>query len=330
MSGTKYFTNQILVETLFKNDNLIKNGQALSSIKDSIVSYFNAHNDPEDPTGTLLNFLAPGAITMAIGGPFGILVGVMMRVFDIDVASILRSAYESIKSLLSSGNKITSDQLDQIAQSSVEKHTNEQLGTVAAKDILWIKNAMKIHETQAMQDNELKVFAAGFGKNKGAAVFAKVLGFILKTAVASAGLMVAGDAVNKMVGRPNAFDGTLQHGKPTTPTKITPIISTQTKFPVRTGFSDIKFNQGSNWSEKIQNNKYNIENMLVNFTKDVYDGLNGKENIIKSSPAFKATVDMISWYNHTGEGDNIIYIPKSFTSKKQLVDHFIDSVAKQA
>ena len=70
--------------------------------------------------------------------------------------------------------------------------------------------------------------------------------------------------------------------------------------------------------------------MLVNFSKEVYGGLDGQESAIMSSPVFKATVDNIAWYNHASAGDPIVFIPKNFTSKKQLVDHFIDEIATQA
>jgi hypothetical protein len=70
--------------------------------------------------------------------------------------------------------------------------------------------------------------------------------------------------------------------------------------------------------------------MLVQITKDVYGGLDGKDGIIRSSPAFQAVKDNIVWYNTHNEGSSITFIPGLFKSKKQLVDYFIDDVAKSA
>jgi hypothetical protein len=144
--------------------------------------------------------------------------------------------------------------------------------------------------------------------------------------------MVAGDAVNKLLDRPNAFDGSLKDGKPTMTTKMPNAdqpTTTQTKFPLKKDYVDTQYNVGgTNWIEKINNSKSSIENMLVSFTKEVYDGLDSQDGLIRSSPGFKSIADNIAWYNHSAAGDPIVFIPKMFVSKKQLVDHFIDQVAK--
>ena len=81
--------------------------------------------------------------------------------------------------------------------------------------------------------------------------------------------------------------------------------------------------------ERIQNNQASIDQLLVNFTKDVYDGLTNKDNLIKSSPAFRVVSDRIGWYNHSSPESPIVFIPKYFTSKKSIVDYFIDDVASK-
>ena len=78
------------------------------------------------------------------------------------------------------------------------------------------------------------------------------------------------------------------------------------------------------------NNTQNIENFLIQITKDVYSGLDGKENLIRNSPAFQAVRDNIAWYNTHNEGSSVTFIPGLFKTKKQLVDYYIDDVAKSA
>jgi len=68
--------------------------------------------------------------------------------------------------------------------------------------------------------------------------------------------------------------------------------------------------------------------MLVGFVKEVYEGLDNQDAAIRSVPGFKTIADNIAWYNHSAAGDPIVFIPKMFVSKKQLVDHFIDQIAK--
>ena len=129
--------------------------------------------------------------------------------------------------------------------------------------------------------------------------------------------------------------GTVRDGKPVETVKdITPAApkSTQTKFSIKPGYVDTRYNTSddTNWIEKISNNKSSIENMLVSFVKEVYDGLNGQDALIRSVPGFQITADNIAWYNHSSVGDPIVFIPKHFTSKKQLVDNFIDQIAARA
>jgi hypothetical protein len=162
-------------------------------------------------------------------------------------------------------------------------------------------------------------------KSQGSSLLAKIFGWIVKIALFSAGLMVAGDIVNAVLGRPNALSGTYQEGKdsPAAPSAPVGHKSTQTKFPAKSD-APLPF------SWPLVNNVGNIENMLIQFTKDTYSGLDGKEDIIRNTPAFQAVRDNINWFNVHNEGSASIFIPKTYTSKKQLVDYFIDDVALAA
>jgi hypothetical protein len=175
---------------------------------------------------------------------------------------------------------------------------------------------------------ERVIKTAGFFGNtklKGAGLLGKIFGWIIKLALASAGLMVAGDIANEVMGQPSALSGTYQRGQEASEAPAVPVgpKSTQTKFQLK-GDGPLPS------SMPIVNNSQNIENMLVQITKDVYGGLDGKDGIIRSSPAFQAVKDNIVWYNTHNEGSSITFIPGLFKSKKQLVDYFIDDVAKSA
>ena len=70
--------------------------------------------------------------------------------------------------------------------------------------------------------------------------------------------------------------------------------------------------------------------MLIKFANEVYDGLSNKDSVIRSSPAFQAVVYKIEWYNQASSGAPLVLIPKMFTSKKSVVDWFIDDVASKS
>jgi hypothetical protein len=78
------------------------------------------------------------------------------------------------------------------------------------------------------------------------------------------------------------------------------------------------------------NNPQNIESILLQFAKDTYDGLDGKESIITATPGFQAIKNRIIWFNSDHPNSTIITIPPEYTSKKQIVDYFIDEVAKES
>jgi len=330
MSNLQFLQDTLIVQEALLDDSFIKNGGSLSSIKDSIVSYFDSHNNPEDPVGTVLNFLAPGAISMLIGGWLGPTFGLAMRVLNIDVASILRSIYNSLKDLLSNGKKVSSNQIDNIVNSSILASTNQTLQTNSfdqqLKDARFLKLAVIDFHRNKISERNLKVIFAD-RRGKTISVIGKLLGWIIKVAISSAGLMLAGDVVNKAVGKPNAFDHTIQHGQPIEKAPPAPI-STQSKFPVSQSYSDVQHTSGS-WIENYPNTQSGIENMLIDFTKEVYPDTAKLDSIIRSSPQFKATVDEILFFNHAAAGDPIVFLPKFFTSKKFIVDHFIDSIANK-
>lgn len=334
-SAAKFYVDHMIAEIMLSDDELRKKAGITSNIKDSVVNYFENHVDPDDKVGSFLNFILPGTLSMLVGGWLGPTLGFALRVLNIDIAGILSSIYDKIKGLVSDGHSINSDQIDGAVNAAIQTHSGgEQLGgTAYVEGAKFLKQAVMSYHNETIPEENLKVIFAAYGRRgKALGTIGRLLSWIIKTAAVSAGLMVAGDAANKMLGRPNAFDDTIQKGKPVEQAPEAPRapLSKQTKFPVKPGYSDLQHNTSTNWIERYPNTESGISSMLVNFAKEVYDGLDGAESAIMASPTFKATVDNIAWYNHASAGDPVVFIPRNFTSKKQLVDHFIDEVAAKA
>lgn len=354
-SEISLYTDSLIVATIIENNVIIKKADGVTSglvlsLIDKVKGYVSNHIDPHDRVGSLINILSPGTIATvfsAMGlGWFGALIGLAMRIFNIDVYGIINSIWDKLKPTIGNDKPISSSQIDAVVQNSVQEHYKPATPEEAEKAV----NMMEVKSfSQLMRDAKLVkltmigyesgilIKEAGFfsmfsdRKSKTISILARVLSWIFKIALASAGLVIAGDVVNKFLGRPNAFDNTIQKGKPVpdSPPPST-YISKQTKFPVKSNYIPEKYNIGESvWMENILNNDSSIENMLINFTKNVYDGLDGKENIISSSPAFQVVKDRISWYNRTSPNAPMIFIPKYFNSKKQIVDYFIDDIAEK-
>lgn len=347
-SEIQFCADTMIVETLLRNESLLKTAQAsmITELIDKVKHYVGNNINPNDRAGSVLNILAPGAISIAFSamglGWFGILLGLAMRIFHIDVKSILGTIWEKLKSALGGDKQMTSAQVDGIVQGAVADHTapateNEaaqaeklvKTESVTLKDAKILKFAMMEFE----KHNFDIVKAAGFfdlfssRKSKTASMLSVVLGWIFKVALASAGLMVAGDVINKFLGRPSALDNTVQNGKPVEKAAPQGHVSTQTKFPVQSSYHE---EHVAGWAENVPNNSSAIEDMLIRFAKQVYKGLDGLDSNIKSTVGFQVIRDRIVNFNMASEGDPIVYIPNYFTSKKQIVDYFIDDVAEKA
>lgn len=356
-SEISFYVDSLIVEAILKDESLIKNadsGSLVSSLIEKVKGYVGNHIDPSDKAGSLINILGPGAISVAFSAMglswLGMLIGLAMRVFNINVKGIISSIWDKLKSAISGDKPVSSAQVDSFVQSAVQEHakpaTKEEAekasATIEAKsfsqlirDAKFVKLTMIDYESGILKKNA--VMSSDFfdmfntRKSKTTSILTRVLSWIFKIALASAGLMVAGDVVNKFLGRPNAIDGTIQKGKPVEQAPAAPVnIAKQTKFPIKPGYVAEKYNMGdSNWTERISNDSSSIENMLIDFAKTVYDGLNGKEGLIRNSPAFQVVKDRIEFYNHASPGSPMIWLPKYFSSKKQIVDYFIDDVASK-
>jgi len=345
-SEISLYVDTLIVNTILEDDHLSKQAQAsgaLSSIIGKVKDYFGEHVNPNDKAGSFLDMIAPGVITMtfrALGlGKIGLLFGLAASVFHIDVAGILKSIYDKIKSALSGGKGMSSPQVEGMVSSSVQENDQQKADDGLNKfellqEARMLKLALTIYEAEMLNKKGIKLsyllpkFAAT--RSSHLSLLTTVLSWIFKTALASAGLMVAGDAINALLGRPSAFTGTIQHGKPVEQqTQTVPEhVSTQTKFKVNPSYQDSKM--PNNWAEQITNNSSSIADMLIKFAKEVYGGLNGLESTMVTTSGFQNVLETIVWYNHSSAGDPIVFIPKNFTSKKQIVDNFIDDVAQKA
>lgn len=375
-SKVSFCVDTLLVETVLSDPKFYKKAGFVSDLLTKVKDYFGNHIDPNNPTSSVINALAPGALWMmfsALGiGKWGFLLTLLMSIFHIDVAGMLNSLWEKVKGMVGSGKKVSSAQVDAAAESTAQefsqpgsKEEAEQAykkmqqqqasGTPPASpaddhkvysslelmhDAKIISLALIEYERQYMRLTKEAAtpgfmdFLSGYSgtKAKGANLLSTIFGWIVKIALASAGLMVLGDVVNEIFGRPSALSGSYQAGKddynPMGPSTSEPAAAPapralQTKFPFK---SDAPIPV----TIPIPNSPGNIENLLVQFTKDTYSGLDGKENFIRSNPIFQDIKDDIEWFNIHNPGTSVIFMPRKYPTKKQLVDYYIDDVAKSA
>ncbi len=340
-----FYVDALIVETILKDDRLLKQASMedmlISSIS-KIKEYVGEHIDQDDKSRSIINMLAPGTLFTILNSigltKIGLLSGFLISVFNIDVYAILSSIANALQGELSSNKQISSTQIDSIVKNTVEQHvtpaTQEDLDKADKMEsfssvminVRLIKLGMIQFENGKIKKNAGLLDIFNSKKSVSASILSTILGFIIKVFFASAGLMLAADAFNRFVGRPNAFDKTLKTQQ--TQQSVQPYMprTTQTLFKKNPSYN--LENYTSAWTENYANNEASIGNMLVDFAKDVYDGLDGKENIIKQTAGYKTVLDRILFFNRNTPNSTLIFIPKEFSSKKQIVDIFIDDVAE--
>jgi len=370
------YVDFLIVQALLEDPLLPKKAQqaesVMSGIGDAAKRYISNNIDPNDKAGSVLNMLAPGIISTTLSmmgfGRIGFFLGLAARFFHLDVMSILRSITEKLRESLSGGKQITSDQVHNIVQTSVDEHdapatpeeaqdaqqqkNNQQEmqpahadDGVFARDLRYAKllslamSEYKIEEyfgkKNAQRGRSNDFFSMFSSQKRGASsILGRILSLLFRVFLASAGLMVAGDVMNKFLGRPSALDTPVQEiNKPSEGASSSSALpaSTQNKFPPNPSYQNIHHDTvNANWVENTPNNNESIGQMLINFAKEVYQGLDGKDSDIQSSPRFQTLVETIAWYNHMATNSPVVFIPRMFSTKKQLVDAFIDDVAAKA
>jgi hypothetical protein len=361
-SEVSLYVDLMLIDSILcSDDKFHKKAGFINDLLSRMKEYFGEHIDKSNPANSVINILAPGTLWVALSsvglGKWGMFLGLLMEVFHVNAGGILSSLWNGTKDLVSTGNPISSAQIDGLVDGTISEHTqpatqeeaqsgyqvlkkNPQLGSgergmaddkavysssELLSDARFISLALIEYESQKMRLTKSAGFFSSYNgrKAQGVSLLSRIFGFVIKIALASAGLMVVGDLINKFLGRPNGIDKTYHPGKEEEATPSAPAgpTSTQTKFPSK---GDAALPR----SMPLMNNPANITSMLVQFAKDTYSGLDGKEGLITSSPAFQGVKEQIEWFNVHNEGSAAIFLPPNFTSKKEVVDLFIDDVAR--
>lgn len=342
-----FYVDTMIVETICADPALIKKagGSLISSLIEKAKNYFEtefAKGDPNDKTGTMINLIGPTAISLllsSLGMPWvGFLFGLASYIFDFDIASVLRTIYNTLKPSITEDAEISPTQVDNAVESAI-KSQSPQLAANASdnKDHIQILRDARVIKLALIQYSEGK-----FNKNAqpigmmatiGAKLFPiikAVLSWIFKIALGTGGFMLLSGGIKDALNPPTDSQ---------TPTSTTGAKggsgagaaaaiasrSKQTKFKLNPSYSNVKFSGIT--TQNYINNINGITKMVLDFAKEVYSGLEGLESVIESTAGFKGVVETIVWENHTAAGDPIVIIPAVFKSKKDIVDYFIDEVA---
>ncbi len=359
----------LVIETLLADPAMVKvaeEGGLASTIAGAVTGYVGSKIDSDNKVASVLAILTPGILS-SLGLPvLGFLVWLAKVVFRIDLAGIFSSIGSELGSLLTGAGKTTSAAVEGIVAKAVmggagtepteadlvrvqnlepSGDTNKAAFTLAEAKLFSyaMRDFVKKNPNLDIANMPMTATAAGglfgskltgfiTGKHKFLKLFIFVLGWIVKVVVASAGFMIAEDAINGVLGRKSTVDkeetGIAPSGKEDVSTVGLDSSSTQTKYKVSPSYpQEVLNNKYNRWIVQAPSN--NIGVSVTQWATDVYPDLKGHEAEIEATRGYKEVVQRIKNFNK-GVASGLTFIPRNFTSRKELVDTFIDEVAQHA
>lgn len=364
----QFYVDTMIVESLFFQDNeLVKNAQSgmVMGLINIIKNYVADKINPNDKLGSVLNILTPGILAVSGFPVIAFIVKISEMFFGLDIGKIFHSVVAALKSLITSQGQVSDEHVDAAATAAVQENyggdpTESDLAKaekLVAKgsdkinpDVITIRSvqlykfmAVDAMQTLSLEDLETQNFSLekraqimsalmqfiGLKRTTGN-ILAKIIGWIVKVALAAGGFMLAESAVNKVLNRTNA--PSTPSGLPSFVPSATPAAtsipqSRQTLFEVNPGYVEEKLNINKWWIETTPPEQ--IGEQVVRWAQEIYPDLKGKNNFIRSSASFQAVINKIQEFN-TNNTSNVTFMPKIFTSKKKVVDLFIDDLASKA
>ena len=291
--------------------------ELLQSVKNHVDQYKEEHAG-EDTFTMASNILVPG-ILVKLGHPIlAMLVALLEKYTGFSPGTILENAWASISSAVKSGS-ITPQGVKDAADAAAKAAT----GTPPT-------------DIQQVKDSEIRAFrivALGIpvGISKYAAgsaiatsLLARIVYWVILAVLGALGILVVGEIFNKMTGHQDTKPSA--SGLPTlTPSTQAPEahLSTQTLLKPSPGYTDEHIT--GSWIEPTPST--DIGNTIVRWATNIYPDLQGHEDLIRSSAKFSQIVSEIQKYN-TATNPNYTFIPPFMTSRKSVVDYFIDEIAQ--
>lgn len=354
-TSLQFYQDTLVIQAAFGDSRLTKYAEegVVDQIISAVKTYISGHIKEDDKVGSVINILAPGFLMVMLRslglGWLGFFASLAMEVFHVDVNAAIQEILQKLLPKLQSGEKVSPDEVKAASEAAfapaiakeptkeelekVDKFTSGVKSNYTVREALLYKTAM----TEAAIEYKLTKNAGIFdlftsGKRGTVSLLAKAIKWIFIVVLASAGLMVAGDVTNKILGRPNAIDGNLRGGQPVAQAPAAPVsVSKQTKFKVNKSYDNAILNSGTaTWIESGSPNMSNVRNMVLDWMADVYDGTAQYNNIAANSAGFRNVVQEIMDYNVSNRNGRVTYIPRMFPTKKSAVDLFIDEVADKS
>ncbi len=321
-----FLTETLVIEAILADPKMLKNASGISDILSAVEEYFKSKIDKNHTTASVLSELAPGVLWLTLSslgfGKIGLALGFIAQQYHVDVKEFISSMYEKVKEIITTDHKISEGQIDQIVAGTVQQFSSQPKTSSKIYSPLELLGYAKLinvalvnYEKQIMKLTKVEPDYSQYKIIKNAqaiSLLGLILGWIFKVILRAGGLLLIAEMGRKLFDYKDSATGS----------------QSATSEPVQTKYH-FKSDAPLPTSLRIVNTPENIDNQIIEFAKNVYDGLDGKENLIRNTPGFQAIKSRIIWWNEAHPGSSIVSIPPEFTTQKQLVNYFIDDVAKK-
>lgn len=336
-----------------------------SSIKGFVGDHVK-EDAPGGYVGSVLGLMAP-AVLWRINPFVGILYLIASQ-FGFDIQGVVSKIVDAIKPKLMSGQQVSAEEVSSIGKSVVGSLASEAAPDDLFEPLRKMSQSGELYKTAQSVDALKSLLglspSAGstlpktpFLFGSGGSILQKVFGslfslpnrgkgkwllggfviWIIKTILAGAGLLAGAEAISGMMG----------HKKPTAPSTpgssvVSPAPahhedgSTYSMSPVSTSDAPAAMpaptparDSQELWVVPLVGDG-SVEDTLVAWALDLYPNLDKYddiENIIKNSSAFRATAALLK-NDPKKIGNKSLVMPSEFSSRKSVVDTFIDDVIR--
>jgi hypothetical protein len=334
---TRYYLDTLLIATLVDETGFIKQAQAggisgvISSLISTVEDYVKDKVHKGSAVSDVFNLLA-SPMLMALGGRFTIL-GILLEVakyLGFNPSKILEEIADGLKSAIMPGQPVDPGQVDKIVEQatsanmpadSLQKSQHLSLREVQIYKvaILHLVATETIHKYAGLPELLLRrVFGAS---TMTASLLSRFLGWIVKTVLIAAGLMAGEALFEHLTGKSPSGEAPSSPAAGMAPSAPSTV---QQIFKANPEYSDETLNVSGGWIENVP--PAQIGQQIALWAQDIYPDLQGKDSFIQGSSLFQQVVHYIQQYN-ANNTTSVTFMPKNFTSRKQVVDLFIDELA---
>jgi hypothetical protein len=339
----------------------------LGSVGSAIKSFVSSHVKEDAPggyVGSVLALMVPAVLFRA--HPLISAIYLIASQFGFDIQSIVSKIVAAIKPKLEAGEQINPDEFNEIGKSAVGSQVKSGAPNDLFEPLRKLSNS-DLAKLSAKQTDPLDAFRALLGGSTGEAgnlpktpllfggdgtLIQKIFGqlfsrpktasrgmwliggfviWILKTVLVGAGLMYGAEAIAGALGHKKAPDAVKEAPKaaPAQSETATPAQPEADAAKEEKPHSSQSSSSSEMWVVPMVGGS--VESMLVAWAFDLYPELEQyplAQEVIESSSTFK-TISALLKSDPKKMGTSSLVMPDRFSSRKQVVDLFIDDVKNQ-